>query len=133
MGNGLFANYGVDIAGLVNDNLSPGLLPVTLKKWGARSTGDRPAGELTKPPARAADSEHTARGLISDFDPREVAESQLIEAGDRKVLLVAESIVPRVEPGSGDVITIEGGTYRVARVLKRDPAGATFVLSVRDL
>lgn len=133
MGNGLFENYGVDIAGLVNEHLSPGLLPATLKKWGGQTGGTRPPGELTKPPSRNPDSTHSARGMISDFDPREFAESQLLEAGDRKVLLVAESIQPPAEPGSGDTVEIEGGTYRVARVLKRDPAGATFVLQVRDM
>lgn len=133
MGNGLFENYGVDIAGLVNEHLSPGLLPVTLKKWGTQSSGTRPPGELTKPPSRAADSTHTAKGMISDFTPIEFQTSQLLEAGDRKVLLVAESITSPAEPGSGDVVTIEGGTYRVARVLKRDPAGATYVLQVRDM
>lgn len=132
MGNGLFENYGVDIAGLVNEHLSPGLLPVTLKHWGAQS-GTRTEGELSKPPSRAADSTHTARGMISDFDPNEFSSSQLLEAGDRKVLLVAESITPSTEPTSGDTVTIESKTYRVARVLKRDPAAATYVLQVRDM
>lgn len=132
MGNGLFANYGVDIAGLVDEHLSPGLLPVTLSKWGTQS-GTRTDGELSKPPSRAADSTHTGRGMISDFTPIEFQTSQLLEAGDRKVLLVAESLKPTVEPGSGDTVTIEGQTYRVARVLKRDPAGATYVLQVRDM
>ena len=132
MGNGLFENYGVDIAGLVNEHLSPGLLPAVLKKWGAQS-GTRTSGELTKPPSRAADSTHTARGMISDFDPNEFSSSQLLEAGDRKVLLVAESITPTAEPEGGDTVEIEGATYRIARVLKRDPAGATYVLQVRDM
>lgn len=133
MGNGLFDNYGVDIAGLVNQHLSPGLLPAVLKKWGAPTGGTRPAGELTKPPARAADSTHAARGMISDFDPNEFSSSQLLEAGDRKVLLVAESITPSAEPEGGDTVEIEGATYRIARVMKRDPAGATYVLQVRDM
>lgn len=133
MGNGLFANFGVDIAALVNDNLSPALLPVTLVKRGAQTGATRPPGELTRPPAQAADTTHTARGMISDFTPIEFQSSQLLEAGDRKVLLVAESIVPAVEPDSGDTVAIEGVTYRVARVLKRDPAGATYVLQVRDM
>lgn len=132
MGNGLFDNYGVDIAGLVHEHLSPGLLPVTLQKWGAQGTS-RVEGELTKPPARAADSTHTARGIISDFTPVEFSSSQLLQAGDRKVMLVGDSITPPVEPGTGDTVQIEGVTYRVARVLKRDPAAATFVLQVRDM
>jgi len=133
MGNGLFESFGVDIAALVNDNLSPALLPVVLTKLGAPGTGARPTGQLTKPPARAADTVHSARGLISDFDPNEMSNSQILEAGDRKVLLVAESIVPKVEPEMGDTVQIEGTTYRVARVLKRDPAAASFTLQVRDL
>jgi hypothetical protein len=133
MGNGLFENYGVDIAGLINEHLSPSLLPVILRKWGMPSGGDRPIGELSKPPARAADTVHTARGMISNFDPNEFDSSQLLEAGDRKVFLIAESITPKAEPEGGDTVEIEGGVYRVARVLKREPAGATYVLQVRDM
>lgn len=132
MGNGLFENYGVDIAGLVHEHLSPGLLPAVLSKWGAQGTS-RPSGELTKPLSRAADSAHTARGIISDFTPVEFASSQLLQAGDRKVMLVADSISPPVAPATGDTVQIEGVTYRIARVLKRDPAAATFVLQVRDM
>jgi hypothetical protein len=132
MGNGLFDNYGVDIAGLVNEHLSPGLLPAVLTKVGDVS-GSKTAGELTKPLPRASSTTHTARGMISDFDPNEFSSSQLLEAGDRKVLLVAESITPTAEPEGGDTIQIEGATYRIARVLKRDPAGATYVLQVRDM
>lgn len=133
MGNGLFDNYGVDIAGLVNEHLSPGLLPAVLRKWGTPTGGARPSGQLTKPPARGSDTVHTARGLISDFDPNEFQTSQLLEAGDRKVMLIAESISPPAEPKGGDTVEIEGVNYRVARVLKRDPAGATYVLQVRDM
>jgi len=132
MGNGLFDNYGVDIAGLVDEHLSPGMLPLVIKHQGAQ-TEERPAGQLTKPPERPADTSHSGRGMISDFQPSEFASSQLLEAGDRKVLVIVESLKPPVEPGTGDTVQIEGRTYRVARLLKRDPAAATYTLQVRDM
>lgn len=133
MGNGLFANFGVDIAGLINENLSPGLLPVTLAIPGA--SGSRSPGELSKGPAAGADVSYLGRGLIEDFTPIEFQSSQLLEAGDRKLLIIAESFSPALpeDPGSADTATIEGRTYRVARTLSRDPAAATYVLQVRDM
>lgn len=133
MGNGLFSNYGVDIAGLLNKHLSPGLLPVTLFIAGA--AGERSEGELSKGPAAGADTAYVGRGLLEDFDPIEFQTSQLLEAGDRKLLIIAESFKPELpeDPGSADVAQIEGVKYRVARTLSRDPAAATYVLQVRDM
>jgi hypothetical protein len=133
MGNGLFANFGVDVAQLINTHLAPGLLEVTMTM--AAAAGSRPTGELSKGPAAGADTPYTGRGFLEDFTPREFAESALIQAGDRKALVVIESfspVLPR-DPLADDLLTAEGHTYRVRRVLNRDPAAATYTLQVRDI
>ncbi len=133
MGTGLFDNLGVDIAALVDEHLSPGLLPAVLVM--AAAAGSRTSGSLTAGPTAGTDSTYTGRGLVDDFEPRDFVNSVLLEAGDRRATLVIESFTPALsrDPKAGDTLEIEGHTYRVARLLSRDPAGATYTLQVRDM
>ncbi len=133
MGNGLFDNLGVDVAALVNEHISPSLLVATITMGAA--AGARPSGELTKGPAKGSDASYIGRGFIGDFTPNEFKSFATLVAGDRKVVVVIESFTPALprDPGNGDTVQLEGTTYRIERVLRRDPAAATFVLQVRDL
>lgn len=118
--------FGVDIAGLVNENISPGLpTTVTLTQ---RTPGVRTPGQLTggtNPTGQTA----TAKAVVSDYRAGQI-DGTLILAGDRKVLIIAESMSVPLVPSAGDRITAEGATYFIVRV-GRDPAGATYACQVR--
>lgn len=139
MGNELFAVDGVDVAALVAEHLGPRVLPATLIKPGIPGEGedppsrdpDNPTGGLSEDVPEPV--EYACRGFIEDFRPSAV-DGTLIKVGDRKVILLANTIEGGVEPVGGvdqDQVAIEGTRYNVWRVLDRDPAGATFTLQVR--
>jgi hypothetical protein len=122
MGNKLF---GVDIAGIIHGAMSSGLLPATLTHRtpgvrGADSTAGTQPNETT----------HTCRGFIDDYKKGEV-DGTLVLVGDKKILLIGDSISPAVVPEPGDAITIEGEDYRITNPVERDPAAATYVCQGR--
>jgi hypothetical protein len=116
--------FGVDIAGIIHGAMSPGLLAATLHHTvpGVRS-GDLTAG--TNP----TETSHSARGFIDDYKEHQFT-GDLILIGDRKVLLIGNSITPAIVPEPGDFVTIESVRYKVVRV-DRDPAAATYTMQVR--
>ncbi len=116
--------FGVDIAGIVHGAMSSGLLPATLHHVIPGTRGvDLTAG--TNP----TETTHAARGFIDDYDDKQFV-GDLIIVGDRRVLLIGNSISPAVVPQPGDGVTIEGVRYKVIRV-QRDPAAATYTMQVR--
>lgn len=120
-GNKLF---GVDIAAIVDKAMSAGLLPVTLTHITPGTRGaDSTAG--TQP----TETTHAARGIVDDYSRGEI-DGTMIVFGDKKILLIGDSISPTAEPESGDRIEIEGSTYSIIHV-KRDPAKATYVCQSR--
>lgn len=123
MGSKLF---GVDVAALVNSQIAPGLLDLTLTKV---TPGTRTPGQLTAG-TNPTTTTHTGKGIIEDFKTREI-DGTLILVGDKSVLLVTESLTPAATPDGGDRLAIEGDEYSVVRILERDPAGATYKLHVR--
>jgi len=118
---------GVDVAALVNANISPALaeIPVTLTKFttGTRTATSASAG--TNPTSQSA----TGVGLMEDYGVNQI-DGTLVQAGDRKVLVIAESLSPKLVPDTGDQIKIEGITLIVVRVT-RDPVGATYTCQAR--
>lgn len=117
--------FGIDIPELVDTAISDGLLPATLTRIvpGTRDPSDITGG--TQPTT----STFTARGFIEDFTDRELEDS-LVEIGDRKITLIANSIQNLAVPEVGDQITIENDTWNIMNV-KRDPAGATYICQAR--
>lgn len=117
--------FGVDIAKIANQALGKGLLPLTVTVYtpGTRTPGSLTAG--TQPTSSTA----TGRGIIDDYDTR-LIDGTRVQAGDRKVLILGDSIAP-VVPKPDDQVTIEGATYRIVRVA-RDPAAATYTCQVRS-
>jgi len=67
---------------------------------------------------------------VSDYRAGQI-DGTLIQKGDRKVLLIAESGSAALVPSSGDRITVEGATYFIVSV-GRDPAVATYPCQVRS-
>lgn len=118
--------FGVDIAGEINANVSPGLpTTATLTK---RTPGTRTPGQLTdgtQPTGTSA----TFKCVVSDYRAGQI-DGTLIQTGDRKVLLIAESGSASLAPAAGDRLAVEGATYFVVSV-GRDPAAATYACQVR--
>lgn len=122
-GNKLF---GVDIAGLINQEVGPGVLDLTLIKV---TPGTRTGGQLTggTNPTTASTA---GKGFIDDYQDRQIDET-VIRRGDRRVLIVGNSLSGgSVIPAAGDQVTIEGATYEIVNVA-RDPAAATYTCQVR--
>lgn len=118
---------GVDIAKLVDKNLSSKLNPATLQKKteGTRSTANLAGG--TQPTTADFD----ARGFVAEYKEHQIDET-LIHKGDRRVVLIANSIVGFTVPEPGDRIIIEGSTYVIqGNGVSRDPASATYTCHCR--
>lgn len=123
MSNNLF---GVDLAGIIHQAISPGVLAATLVK---RTPGTRTVGALTGG-TNATSTSYACRGFVDTYSHFQIA-SGLVKAQDKKVVLIGKSISSgTVSPTPGDQVTIEGATYEVVAV-ERDPAGATFTVQAR--
>jgi len=120
--------FGVDIAGIIDAAISPGLLPATLTKVTA---GTRTPGQLTGGTNPTSVS-YSCRGMI-DSKNRRNRDGELIRDGLERILLIGNSISGgSVAPEIGDRVTVEGRSFRV-EVLDRDPAGATFTMECREV
>lgn len=117
--------FGIDIAGLVSKNIGPGLPAATLTKitQGSRTTGSLTGG------ANPTSTAHSCKAVLSDYNDYQMSNT-VIQTGDRKVLILTNTISGGVVPAMGDKITIEGATYNIIRA-KRDPAAATYECQVR--
>jgi hypothetical protein len=124
MGNKLF---GVNISKLVHKNMSKGLLAATLTK---KSSGERTSGSLTSGKAKT-DSTHECKGFVDTYSDRELQDAKNIQASDRKILIIGDSITPAAVPEKGDEITILGRTYRIVGPVMSDPAAATYIIQGR--
>ncbi len=124
MGNILF---GVDIAGLIADNIGPAVLDVTITKKTdaardpANPTKGRPATPATYP----------CKGFWEDFAPTDIDGTNIL-LNDRKALLIGDTIPAGGIPQKQDEISIEGQTLVVHRLISRDPAAATYLYHCRD-
>ena len=118
--------FGVDIAGVVDSALSPGLLDLTL------IVITKPAVDPVDPTAAPVTTSvnHTGKGLISDYSDFH-RRNTAIQDGDRRVIIVAKSLVPAVRPSVGDNLTIEGDTFYIVGPIKIDAAEATYEVQVR--
>jgi len=118
---------GIDVAALVNANIAPALsdIPVTLTKY---TTGTRTALSASAG-TNSTNQTATGVGLMETYGINQV-DGTLIQAGDRKVLIIAESLSPALVPDTGDQLVIEGITLIVVNV-ERDPAGATYTCQAR--
>jgi hypothetical protein len=123
MGNKLF---GIDIAKLVHKNMSSMLLDAVLEKV---VSGTRTSGSLTSGKNKT-ETEYTCKGFTDSFEDRRI-DGTVIKRGDRKVLLIGDSIQSGAVPEVNDKVTIESKTYRILSIMERDPAAATYVLHCR--
>lgn len=123
MGNTLF---GVNISGLVNQNIGAGILDATLTVYVPTA---RTAGRPTKG-LNPAGTTYPCKGIIAQKARKDI-DGTLVDDGTETILLIGDSInggatVPKLD----DTITIEGKTYTI-KVIDRDPAAATYTCVVR--
>ena len=126
MGNELF---GVDIAGIIADEVGDGLLDVelTIYERGNRTPGNLTGGRSKTP----VDPKPVRKGFWEDYTPNQIDGDQ-IQLNDRKAVLIGGTIPAGVVVAKGDKITIEGATLTVQRLQSRDPAAAVYTYQCRD-
>jgi hypothetical protein len=122
VGNNLF---GKDIAGKINRALGSRLMRATLVK---RSPGTRTSDDLTAG-TNPTQQRRSARGIVSDYSEGQV-DGTLVQSGDRRVLLLGDSIAGRAVPEPNDEVEIGGTSYVVVRV-KADPDIASYECQAR--
>lgn len=117
--------FGIDIAALVAKEIGPGLLDATLHRQtqGDRDTADPGAG------LPVTETDITCKGVETYFDIKEWP-STLVEANDRLILIIANTMSTEVEPLPTWGLTIEDRRYTIIRV-RRDPAAASYACQVR--
>lgn len=125
MGNELF---GIDIAGLVADNIAEGLLDVTVTR---HTAGARDPDNLTGGPVITPQTVVGIKGFWEDFTGTPPA-GITVELNDRKAVLIGDTIPAGGHPLRNDAIKIEGLTLYMVQVISRDPAAAVFVYQCRD-
>jgi hypothetical protein len=123
MGNRLF---NVDIAGELNAAMGSLLPKYKLLK---RSVADRTSGSLTSGRAVSFRS-FSCRGILSAYAEDRI-DGTNVKSGDRKVLILGDSLPKGVVPAPDDRIEAEGSTFTVIEV-GRDPDAATYTCQVRD-
>lgn len=120
--------FGVDIAGLVAENMAGQLFPVTVTRFtaGARDPNNLTGGKPVTPAAVTG-----ITGFWEDFtrDPPPGVE---IELGDRKAVLIGDTVPAGGLPLRNDAIEIEGETQFMVQLISRDPASAVYVYLCRD-
>ncbi|APZ81861.1 hypothetical protein vBEliSR6L_96 [Erythrobacter phage vB_EliS_R6L] len=120
--------FGVDIAGLIADNIGPGLLDVTITRY---TPGAREAGNLTGGRAKAPATVTGIKGIWEDLPSMPPAGVEF-ELNDRIALLIGDTIPAGGLPLRNDAIEIEGLTLYMVQLMKRDPAAATYRYLCRD-
>jgi len=124
MGNKLF---GIDIAKIIDKNISKGVLPAVLTRLSDQEkAADAP---LLAPPTKTP-KEYGCRGFTDDFKIEQIDGIQ-IQEDDRKIVLIGDSIEGGIIPAKGDTIFIESTLFQVLSILERDPAAATYTIHVR--
>jgi hypothetical protein len=124
MGNILF---GVDIAGIIADVMGSQLLEATITK---RTRGERDPAALTAGRPVIA-TNFTCTGFWDDYTGMPPAGIE-VKLGDRRAVLIGDTIPAGAIPDRDDAITIEGATLYVVQLESRDPAAAVYTYQCRD-
>jgi len=117
MGNPLF---GIDISGLVNANIGPGVNDAVLTKV---SAGTRTAGQLTGG-TNPTTITHTCKGFVDTLDKNRL-EGTIVADTDVLLALIGDSISDGAVPIAGDRVTILSVEYNIIQVTA-DPALAVY-------
>lgn len=72
---------------------------------------------------------YACRGMVSDYTEFQI-NGKNIQVGDRKILIIANTLATGIVPVPDDHIVAQGETYLIIQVV-RDPATATYLCQVR--
>lgn len=122
MGNDLF---GANISGKIAAAMGPLLASMTVSKTmsGTRTPSDPSAG--TNPVVTA----YPCKGILDDYSASQF-DGTIIKRGDRKALILGDTLPAGIIPEPSDLVGAEGATFTVVAV-KRDPDAATYLCQVR--
>lgn len=123
MGNNLF---GANISGVLAKALGPGILPATLVKV---TEGTVNPSNITGPKVGGTTTSHSCRGFVEDYNDF-LIDGTRIKQGDKKVMLLGDTIADGKIPVQSDRVIIEGVDHLVISV-SRDPDAATYTLQAR--
>ncbi len=121
--------FGIDLAQVIATELGPLLLDAVLivpANPDALTTLDPTADPRSASPA----TEITGKGTVDDYSDFTIGNTN-VQAGDRKVLLIANTFAGRPVPKQGDCVRIEGVTYEIVAPVTRDPASAAYTCQCR--
>jgi hypothetical protein len=118
--------FGIDIAGIVADATDGQLLTATVV---VRTDTARNPASLTSGQGKQ-DTPYQCQGLWTDFTTRE-QDTDMVEVGDRKALLIGNTLPPGIDTDDIHSITMDGATLYVVRLLASDPARATYTFQCR--
>ena len=117
MGNPLF---GIDISGLINDNIGPGVNDAVLTKV---TGGSRTGGQLTGG-TNPTNTTHACKGFVDKL-AKDRIDGTLVKDTDSLVALIGDSIAGGQVPVAGDRVTILSVEYNII-VVTVDPALAVY-------
>lgn len=128
--------FGLDIAKLVNDNITKagGLESLTLTKY---TSGTATVGALTEG-TNDSPSSSTGQGIIETISEKEDGlllrgtgrrPKTLVEGATAIVTILGGSLPDGVIPEANDQVTIDGATYEILTA-EADPAQASFECQV---
>lgn len=122
MGNKLF---GVNISGLIKDNIGPGVLAATLRVVTEGSRGANIDDGRT-----TTETDYPCRGFI-DTQAQSDINGTLVDDGTKTIILIGDTINGgNTAPTTGDRIIIESTEYNI-EMIDRDPAAATYTCVCR--
>lgn len=119
--------FGMDIAKIINQEVkSCG----NLQQGTLRSITPAPLDPLDLDNGEAITfTEHTFQGFLEQVEERR---EDMVSAGFiSKLLMLGDSINPKITPKVNDEVTFDGINYTLTMLMERDGAGATYVFRVR--
>ena len=117
--------FGIDTGQLFLDTLGDLIRDAILT---VSTPGTRTGGSLTHGTQPTTDDK-TCKGYIEDYTDNQI-DSTLVAKGDRKVVLLVNSIQDGVTPDTGDSITIEDITFEIIDV-EKDTLKAIYICQGR--
>jgi hypothetical protein len=115
-----------DIAALVSDGLEAAELPLDLTL--TRTVAGTPDPDEPWVPVTPTTTAYPCRGFEDSYSAYYLA-NQLVQEGDRKIVILAQSLAVTPEPG--DQITSRGETFTIVGPVKTDPARAAWECQAR--
>lgn len=117
--------FGVNISGIIKQSMAAGLLPLTLIKQIAGARG----ADLTDGQA-ISQKKYPCRGFIDEYKLNQI-DGTTVQRGDKKILIIGDTLPAGIIPEANDRIIAEGITHVIPGVPERDPAAATYICQAR--